>query len=520
MQLVEQHVINRTDPRYGVIDAAAFASKNLYNAANYEIRQAYIFERRYLSYNELDKRMQQHEAYRALPAKVAQQVLRQLDQCWQGFFAARKAYKQNPSKFLGVPKLPKYKDKTKGRNVLIYTEQAISKIGLKRGLVCPSMLPIEVKTKQTSIDQVRIVPRQGYYVVEVIYERKVQQADVKSDLCAGVDLGITNLATIASNKPGFIPRLVNGRPLKAMNQWYNKRKAQLQKKLGKTGTTHQIEQLTNKRNRRIHHALHTASKRIIDLLVQEGIGTLIIGKNDGWKQEVEMGTRNNQNFVQIPHARFIDMLTYKAELVGIQVITIEESYTSKASFLDLDPLPKNGRKHAQAPKFSGKRIKRGLYQAADRRIINADVNGAYNIIRKGKPDAFMAKGIAGLVVHPVRIARTKQTKNVVLRKRQIFWNYLFSVIKEKGLLLACLIQAWNRPNRPRQPGARQRKRVHSKSWKRRMFLLWPRLPFLLRSRQFPRPRTNAQIARRRSNISRREALALPSTQTRLRSNRS
>jgi putative transposase len=409
MQLVEQHIIQRTDPRYSIIDAAAFASKNLYNAANYEIRQTYIFERRYVRYNELDKLLQSHEAYSALPAKVAQQVLRQLDQNWQNFFAAREAYRLDPSKFLGKPKLPKYKDKAKGRNVLIYTDQAISRKGLKRGLICPSMLPIEVKTKQRGIDQVRIVPGYGYYVVEVVYEREVQQADVQPDLCAGIDLGITNLAAIASNKPGFIPRLVNGRPLKAMNQWYNKRKAHLQKKLGKIGTTKQMEQLTNKRNRRVNHALHTASRQIIDVLVQEGIGTIIIGKNNGWKQAVEMGKRNNQNFVQIPHARFINMLTYKAELVGIQVILTEESYTSKASFLDLDPLPVHDPARTEEPKFSGRRVKRGLYRASGKRYLNADVNGAYNIIRKGKPDAFTAKGVAGLVVHPVRIARTKQT---------------------------------------------------------------------------------------------------------------
>jgi putative transposase len=409
MQLTEQHVITRDDPRYNMIDAAAFASKNLYNAANYEIRQAYIFEGRYLSYNEMDKCMQAHEAYRALPAKVAQKVLDQLDQAWRSFFEARKAYRLDPSKFLGEPKLPKYKAKAKGRNVLIYTDQAISRKALKRGLICPSMLPIEVKTRQTNIDQVRIVPRHGYYVVEVIYEQQVQQANVNPGLCAGIDLGTNNLAAIASNKPGFVPRLVNGRPLKSVNQWYNKRKAQLQKKLGKVGTTHQMEQLTNRRNRSINHALHTASKQIIDLLVEEGIGTLIIGKNPAWKQEIEIGKRNNQNFVLIPHARFIDMLTYKAQLVGIQVIVTEESYTSKASFLDLDPLPSYDPERVEEPKFSGKRVKRGLYRASGRRYINADLNGAYNIIRKGKPDAFNAKGIAGYVVHPVRIARTKST---------------------------------------------------------------------------------------------------------------
>src|SRR5260221_5218885 len=150
MQLVEQHVIDRKDPRYSVIDEAAFKSKNLYNAALYEVRQSYIHEGKYLNYNEMDRRMQSHAAYKALPAKVAQKVLDQLDQAWQNFFDARAAYNEDPSKFIGRPRLPKYKHKTEGRNILVYTIQAISwgKKGLKRGIIKPSMLPIEVKTKQ------------------------------------------------------------------------------------------------------------------------------------------------------------------------------------------------------------------------------------------------------------------------------------------------------------------------------------------------------------------------------------
>ncbi len=159
--------------------------------------------------------------------------------------------------------------------------------------------------------------------------------------------------------------------------------------------------LTTKRTRRIDHYLHTASRRIIDLLVAEGIGTLCIGKNPLWKQEAAMGRRSNQNFVSVPHARFIEMLSYKAALVGIQVCLTEESYTSKASFLDADPLPVYGA--AEPPAFSGRRVKRGLYRAADGRHINADVNGAYNIIRKVAPDAF-AQGSRGCVVHPTRLA--------------------------------------------------------------------------------------------------------------------
>src|SRR5260370_1797477 len=175
---------------------------------------------------------------------------------------------------------------------------------------------------------------------------------------------MNNLVALTSNKPGFRSVVVNGRPVKSINQFYNKRKADLQKQLGKTGTTKRMERMTNKRNRRIDHYMHTVSKRIIAVLVKEGIGVLCIGKNDGWKQNSEMSKRTNQNFVQIPHARFIAMLTYKAELVGILVEATEESYTIKASLLDLDPLPvrKNGEEQHI---FSRKRVNRGLSRASD-----------------------------------------------------------------------------------------------------------------------------------------------------------
>jgi len=410
MQLVEQHVIDRNDPRYAVIDDAAFKSKNLYNAALYEIRQAFFHEGTYLSYNEMDKRMQSHEAYKALPAKVSQQVLVLLDKNWTAFFEARAAYEEDPSTFTGRPHLPKYKHKTEGRNILIYTIQALSKPAMRDGLIRPSGLPITIETEHTTIDQVRIVPRNGHYVVEVIYTKEPVQANVDPAFCVGIDLGVTNLAAIASNREGFVPRLVNGRPVKAWNQWYNKRMKQLKKQLPKAErerVTKQMERITNIRNRQIHHYLHTASKRIIDFLVKEGVGTVIIGKNPFWKQEIGMGKRNNQNFVSIPHARFIDMLSYKAALVGIQVEVREESYTSQASFLDLDPIPDYTLNDEEAHIFSGKRIgkRKRLYRTKDGRKICADVNGAYNILRKSRPDAFSeAKGVAGYVVHPVRLA--------------------------------------------------------------------------------------------------------------------
>ncbi len=317
MQLVEQHVIGKYDPRYSVIDEAAFKSKNLYNAALYETRQAFIHEGKYLNYHEINRRMKQHEAYKALPRKVSQQVLILLEKNWKSFKEAKKAYEENPSKFTGRPRLPKYKHKTEGRNILVYTIQAISKRGLKRGLIQPSMLPITIKTRVTDIDQVRIVPRKGFYVIEVVYEKAVKQAPVNPTYYAGIDIGMHNLIALTSNKPAFRAVVVNGRPVKSTNQFY------------------------------------------------------------------------------------------KAELVGITVKITEESYTSKASFLDRDLLPVRKPNDETKHTFSGKRVERGLYRASNGRYINADINGAGNIIRKVAPDAFGSEGVEDFVVHPVRITLAK-----------------------------------------------------------------------------------------------------------------
>jgi putative transposase len=396
MRLVEQHRIDCHDPRWQAIDAAAFASKNLYNAALYLTRQAFIHYHGIIPYEDLARELKATDEYRALPAKVAQWVLKQVALAWTSYFAACAAWEADPSRFLGHPKLPKYLNKL-GRNLLTYTEQAISRAPKNRGYVVPSGLEIRVETRQAGIDQVRIVPHAAHYTVEVIYERPVTSAKVDPTQVAAIDIGLNTLAAVTTNQPGVTPFLVQGRPLKAINQWYNKRRARLQAKLpAGVFVSRQLAILADKRQRQIKHYLHVASRRIVDWLVGQRIGTLVIGKNDGWKQAIRLGRRTNQAFVFVPHARFIEMLRYKAELVGIQVLVSEESYTSKCSFLDLEPVGKH-------EVYAGKRIKRGLFRASRGRCLNADVNGAYNILRKVVPNAF-GKGIAGVVVHPVRIA--------------------------------------------------------------------------------------------------------------------
>ncbi|MBG1264637.1 RNA-guided endonuclease InsQ/TnpB family protein [Nostoc commune] len=337
--------------------------------------------------------------YKAIPAKVSQQILMILDKNWKSFKAALVCYQQNPSKFLGRPKLPKYKHKTDGRNLLAYTVQALSKPGLKLGVIKPSQTQIEIPTKAKNIAQVRIVPKLDHYVVEVVYNQEIDNKGLDKNKVASVDLGLNNLAAVAFNQAGIKPFLINGRPIKSINQFFNKRKAQLQSIL-REQTSRQLQRLCTKRNFKVDDYLHKASRFLINKLIELEIGTIVIGKNDGWKQEIKIGSRNNQNFVQVPHARFIEQLTYKAELVGMKVIVNEESYTSKSSFLDLDKIPSyfEGVKHT----FSGRRIKRGLYKSSLGLLINADINGSLNILKKAIPEAF-AQGIEGIVVSPVKV---------------------------------------------------------------------------------------------------------------------
>jgi putative transposase len=407
MRLVEQHVIERGDPRWRRIDAAAFASKNLWNLANYSVRQAFIHEHTYLDNRAVYHLVKASDAYKALPAKVSNQVLIQLHQAWIGFFEAMDEWRSHPERFTGRPNLPGYKHKTQGRNLLVYEKGAIWKRELDQGVIAVTQLGALVLTAQSreTVLEVRIVAKGDHYVIEVVYQEEAKQANVDPTLFVAVDLGVNVLAALTSNKPGFTPRLVSGKPIKSRNQFYNKQRAHHQSQLAKQNrfTSRQLDRITTKRNRRIMQLLHTASRRIIELLVSEGIGLLIVGKNPLWKQEVELGRRNNQNFVQIPHAKLIELLTYKAQLVGIQVIETEESYTSRASFLDRDAIPVYDPAQTEQPRFSGRREGRWYY-ASDKQIIHADINGSYNIGRKVVPTAFDGLGIAAPAVRPRRLA--------------------------------------------------------------------------------------------------------------------
>ncbi|NES93172.1 transposase, partial [Okeania sp. SIO2B9] len=264
------------------------------------------------------------------------------------------------------------------------------------GICHLSMSEIKIPVIVETVIEVRIVPATSCYIIEVVYE-KANQPQIHSTYVAGIDLGIDRLVALSTNKPGVKPMLVNGKPLKSVNQLYNKRKAKYQSHLkGNRKSSRKIEALTYHRNRFVENYLHNTSKLVVNYLVTNNIGTVVIGKNDNWKQGANIGKKNNQNFTQIPHDKLLKQITYKCQLAGIKVIETEESYTSKTSALDLEqPI-----KHET---YRGKRVKRGLFRSGTGIVINADVNGSLQIIRKKFPEAFSAEGIVSCAVQPVLV---------------------------------------------------------------------------------------------------------------------
>lgn len=398
MKLVEKHLIKQSKQQWSEIDNLCFLSKNLYNCAVYQCRQAFFSKQPIPSFNQLYHTLKVSDDYKALPAKVSQLVIKQVAKSFKSYYGAVKAYVKDSSKFSGKPKLPRYKHKIEGRNVLTYNYQAVSKKALRLGLIQPSGTRLSIPTKQKKIDEVRVIPKGGHYVIEIVYELEETISEVKEHVrIAGIDIGIDNLACVTSNATDFQPFIVCGKALKSANCYYNKVKARLQSKLSKNQyTSNRIKRLTTKRNSKVDYYLHTASRYIVNRLLENKITMLVIGKNDNWKQSCNLGKKTNQKFTAIPHTTFINQLIYKCQLVGIKVITVNEAYTSKCSFLDLEPIKKQ-------VDYLGRRVKRGLFKASSGRVFGADQNASLNIIRNAVGDSvFDRQSIMRLVVSPVR----------------------------------------------------------------------------------------------------------------------
>ena len=383
MQLVEQHIIKKSNPLYKELDKMCFLSKNLYNQSLYRVRQYYFDNKKYLSYaNNVNILTRENQVdYISLPRKVSQWVCKQVDQNFKSFFASLKSKNINHR-----VRIPQYLDKN-GRNILTFTNQAISHKELKEGYLKLSGCKNKIKVLHNNIRQVRVIPQANRYMIEIIYS--ISDVEYKTNAnYVGVDLGLNNLATVGGNTMSSL--IINGKPLKSINQFYNKRLSKLKSRQdlckNKKVNKKKIQTLTNKRKNKIKDYLHKASRLLVNQLVSNDISTVVIGHNKEWKQDINIGKQNNQKFVQIPFNTFIHMIVYKAQMQGIKVIQREESYTSKCSFIDNEEICKH-------ENYKGKRIKRGLYKSQNGRIINADLNGALNILKKEIPNAFDGYGI-------------------------------------------------------------------------------------------------------------------------------
>ena len=395
----EKHIIKSSDNYFSLILSFCKESKNLYNHANYLIRQEFMKNKKMLKYGDLDKILKADEEYpdyQNMPtAQSAQQILRLLDKNWKAFMVSIKDWSKNKEKYSGRPKLPKYLRKN-SHYILILTNQNCK---LKDGnihfpkvfqgfTITPKFIE---KENVVSFQQVRLIPHKNRIVAEVVYNIDVPEIKADNQRYIGIDIGINNLATVCNNIGGSA-FIINGKPLKSINQYYNKqvsRYREITKRMNKADYSKRMDRLTEKRNSKINDYLHKASRYIINYCVKNNIHTIVVGKNKEWKQNSKLSKKVNQNFVQIPFARLIEMIQYKAEEKGIAVILTEESYTSGTSFIDNEePVKENYNK--------ARRIFRGLFVSNNGVKINADLNGAYQILKKVVP----IKWDRGCVLHP------------------------------------------------------------------------------------------------------------------------
>ena len=396
VQRTETHIIKESNPIYAWILEECLRSKNLYNRTLYIYRQAFTgkhdnipefkdiikhdkFIPSFGLVNRLNE-LKDVDFCSMMKKNGAQQIVFQVDKAMKTWFASLKSYKKDPSKFRGRPRIPSYKKKDE-LNCLTYTT-ADAKLQKDGTINIRKDVKLPIHTNLSSFQQIRLIPKTGFIQVEIIYNKEINDTNLDKTRAIGIDLGLNNLMAITSNI-GNISNLVNGRPLKSINQYYNKRKAHLMSLLEKGGlkSSKRLRRLEMKRTCKIKDYLHKTSRRVVELMYNNNIGTCFIGHNKDWKQEVEMGKRNNQNFVSIPYSLLINMLRYKIEEKGGVLVELNEAYTSKCSFLDNEEICKH-------ENYKGKRIKRGLFLSSDKKALNADINGSLNILKRGMGYSF------------------------------------------------------------------------------------------------------------------------------------
>lgn len=398
MERTERHVINKNHPMYTACDLLCLQSKNMYNLCNYTIRQAFIKDGVVKKYGDLNKELKYTDAFKELGSNSAQMVTKILCKNWKSFLVAVKDYTNNPDKYFAKPKIPKYLKKN-SRFVCTLTNwqtqihDGYLYFAFKRLKPFNNMFRTKITGYHLST---RIIPKGGCYVLEIVYQTEPKQMNLDKNRIVSIDLGVNNFVTMANNI-GEEPIVINGKGIKSYNQYWNKEIAKyrsIAKTTNNLDWTKRLQQLTDKRNFKMDYFMHCASKWIIEYCIKHNIGTIMVGKNNKWKQECDMGKFINQRFVLIPYEMFISKLRYKCEDFSIQFIENEESYTSGTSCLDNElPVKENYNKD--------RRIHRGLFVSNKGTKINADVNAAYQIMKKVFSN--ITNEIVGEHLHPVII---------------------------------------------------------------------------------------------------------------------
>ena len=408
---VKQQLNHLSKEEYRIIKELCHTAKNLTNEALYNIRQHFFKTGKHLNYNENNRLLKTSENYRALNSNMSQQILMEVDGSFRSFFELLKRAGSGKCSFREV-RIPKYLPKDgfttliigvvrlQGNKLILPYSRAFRKSHKPVVITIPPIL-LDKKVKE-----IRIKPRSDarFFEIHYIYEADSLERNLNKNNALALDFGVNNLVTAVSSKGDTF--LIDGRRLKSINQWYNKENARLQsikdkQRYGKAMTKRQKDRL-RVRNNRVNDYMSKTARMIIDYCIRKDIGVLVVGYNKTFQRGTEIGKVNNQNFVNIPYGLLRKKLEYLCQMNGINYVEQEESYTSKASFWDKDDIPVYGEDVAKCI-FNGKRVHRGQYQCSDGKMINADVNGALNILRKSNVVSLKALYSRGDVDTPVRI---------------------------------------------------------------------------------------------------------------------
>ena len=409
---VKQQVKRLSKEDYRTIRELCHIAKNLANEAIYNVRQYYFSEGEFLKYEKNYTLLKNSPNYKALNSNMAQQILKEVDGSFKSFFSLLKLAKQGKYAFKDC-RLPRYLPKDgyttlvigfvrlKGNKLILPFSNSFKKTHKAVEITIPPML-LDKKVKE-----IRIIPKAKarFFEIQYIYEAECVQRNLNTNNALALDLGINNLVTaVSSNGKSFI---IDGKKLKSINRWFNKENARLQsikdkQHYGKKSTSRQ-KAIARNRNNKVNDYMNKAARKVINYCIANDMGTLVVGYNETFQRGGHIGKRNNQNFVNIPYGQLRSKLEYLCKMNGIIFVKQEESYTSKSSFWDRDDIPVYNADNPREYQFSGKRIHRGQYKTASGKIINADVNGALNIMRKSSVvDVNILYG-RGEVDTPVRI---------------------------------------------------------------------------------------------------------------------